>query len=170
MNITQIRIPRNRAEGMSALTMRRGAEHRLVKWHYHRPRTAATADAYQHGPYDIHVKEPNTLHVEVWSGIPHLHVRSGQVTVTFHSAWGNVITVHEGAHAHIVVPNSDTKVTVLIEGGTYSLDVPEENRVRWPGKYIGVTSATQDAIDHAIGVLAAADRYSVKDNETGQWY
>lgn len=126
---TQIRLPRTRAQGVAALSMRRGAEHRLVKWHYHRARTFVAARAYS-APYDIHVKSPNTLHIEVWSGIPNLHVRSGHVTVTFHSTWGNVITVHEGASAHIVVPSRGTKVTIRNDGGAYTLNIPEgHNRV-----------------------------------------
>lgn len=125
------RQPHSRAEAISALSVRRfNGENRWVDWSSFPCRSNAR-------DYDIRVKPANTLHLAVWSGIPDLHVRSGHVTVVFRSCWGNVITVHAGASAHVVVPFADTKVTIRVEhGGTYTMDIPEgENRVYWPGKY-----------------------------------
>lgn len=123
------RIPRNRTEALAALSIRRGTDqHRRVSWHHFRTRS------HDHH-YDINVKEGNSLHIDVYSGLPFLEVRSGHVTVGFHSSWGNSITIHEGASAHVIVPDFDTKVTITNEGGTFSFEAPEKNRVYYPGKY-----------------------------------
>lgn len=118
------RQPRNHTEAVPALNIRQGqGQDRMIDWHYFNSRRNS-------GHYDINVKPGNTMHLTVWSGLPFLHVRSGHVTVVFRSTWGNSLTIHEGASAHIVVPNADTKVTVADEGGDYTLDVPEgKNRV-----------------------------------------
>jgi hypothetical protein len=130
------RRPSTQSEAKAALNIRRGTgQNRSVDWHHFKSRARIL------GGYDINVKPGNTLHITVWSGIPFLHVRSGHVTVDFRSRWGNSITIHEGASAHVVVPSPDTKVTITNEGGEYTMDIPEgKNRVYYPGKYDGAPS------------------------------
>jgi hypothetical protein len=141
--------PRNRKEALAAFNNWRGTGiDRMVDWHYFKTRTRDLASlrrlteepteaqlAAAFGRYDINVKPGNTLKITVYSGIPFLHVRSGHVEVKFLSSWGNSITIHEGASAHVVVPYSDTKVTITNEGGEWTMDVPAKNRVYYPGKY-----------------------------------
>jgi hypothetical protein len=119
------RQPRNKTEATAALNIRRGSGvDRCVDWHHFKSR-----DIFDH--HDVNVKPGNTLHITVYSGIPRLHVRSGHVEIKFRSSWGNSVTIHEGASAHIVVPHPDTKVTINNEGGEYTMDIPEgKNRVR----------------------------------------
>jgi len=123
----QYRQPHNHNQAVAALNIRRSiGVDRRVDWHYFETRPPRVSQRY-----DINVKDGNNLHLTVWSGIPFLHVRSGHVTVDFRSRWGNSITIHEGASAHVVVPSADTKVTIHNEGGTLTMDVPEgKNRVR----------------------------------------
>lgn len=122
------RQPRNRTDAQAALSIRRcTGQDRRVDWHHFKSRT---------DHWDIHVKAGNTLHLTVHSGIPFLHVRSGHVTIEFRSRWGNSVTVHEGASVHVVVPSRDTKAHINVEGGTYTMDIPEgKHRVWYPEKY-----------------------------------
>lgn len=139
------RIPRNKAEALSALSMRRTGPDRRVAWYSFdirerkRGLTFAEQAALHHENthWDINVKPGNNLYVTVYSGIPFLQVRSGHVTIEFRSPWGNSVTVHDGASAHVIVPDADTKVTITVEaGGSYTMDIPEgKNRVYYPDKY-----------------------------------
>lgn len=144
------RIVRNAAEAKSALSMRRGTgKNRRVIWYSFRTRSVTDR-------WDINVKAGNTLHLTVYSGLPFLHVQSGHVTIEFRSSWGNSVTVHEGASAHVIVPSAATKVTINVEpGGSYTMDIPEgKNRVYYPEKYPPLGLAAE-AIAHENAMQAA---------------
>lgn len=75
-----------------------------------------------HGP-----KDGRELIIRVESGIPHLHIRSGNVTAHMHSSWGNAVTVHDGAQA--TVHTSGTKLSTTTEkGGHLTLKASPDSR------------------------------------------
>lgn len=135
MSITEItethRMPRNSSEARAALSIKRGTgEHRSVAWYSFKTRNGTS------NHYPINVKPGNELTVYVYSGLPFLEVESGHVTVVFHSRWGNSLTIHPGASAHVIVPSADTKVTISGDETGLTMELPEgEHRVYYPGKY-----------------------------------
>lgn len=75
-----------------------------------------------HGP-----KDGRELIIRVESGIPHLHIRSGNVTAHMHSSWGNAVTVHDGARA--TVHTFGTKLSTTTEkGGHLTLKARDDSR------------------------------------------
>lgn len=62
----------------------------------------------------IEVPDGTVLIIELFSGLPRLHMAAGRVVLRACSVWGNAITVH-GGELHVVTDGNNRKVTVNVE-------------------------------------------------------
>lgn len=130
MSWIDYRRPHNPTELRRALSIKRAGIHRDVYINSKAPYSNRENDKYPRAQFEIHVHSQSTLTVTVWGGLPFLKLRSGHVEIQFRSSWGNSLEMDPGTTAKVIVPNSDTKVTISGDDSGLELVLPESGHHR----------------------------------------
>lgn len=100
----------------------------------------------------IEVPEGTVLMFAIYSDIPFLHLGSGRMVFRALSSWGNSLTVHDGAEAHITTAPG-IKVTINIgDHATVTTDIDGNQRYDrlryWPRTPIAEVETTRGFPSH----------------------